>query len=732
MHTNELLTTFATAAAAGVCLFSLANYLRISAIVVLLIGGVVVGPECLSLVNPKALGDGLGTIISLSVAIILFEGGLTLDLKGYRTVSKEIWRILTIGVFVTWLGTTVLLWLLFDFELAFCALAASLIIVTGPTVIGPLLHRIRVKPKLHHILHWEGVLIDPVGVFIALLSFEFYASVGGGHQLVLVDFLKRFATGVALGFVFGILLDFVLRREWIRKNHTNIFVLAMAMLNFCIADQVISESGLLSVTIAGLVLGSRTTPQLRSIIQYKVELKDFLIGLLFVLLAANLDLGSFFEFGWQLAAAVVVIMLVIRPINIFASMRTSPLTLNEKAFLSWIAPRGIVAASMASVFTLELKHEQIPNAIFLESFTYSVIVGTVIIQGFTAGTVGRWLGVVQPAPTGWIVVGAHSIGRQTAKFLAKHGATVVIVDTNARAIKLARREGLTALTEDAMLLDPDEHVELYGCGNLLALTSNVELNQMLTRRWSDMIEGSLYRWEKSSSDLDENLHLHAGQKIWQTLQLNRWIHAESDSYEVSIQQADEGTPPDPDTVLLTFDGKAVVPGAPQETSSGHQEWLVFHTTFHDSLGDALPISTANVTFSSQTDLKALYHEMLETLQRQNPILDSDALFGEMWEREQEYTSLVGHGIAIPHVQVTGIADSMLKVVRLQETTTCPLTDNPVEIVFMLLSPAGNPDKHLHHLSSIAHVVSTQKQRDSLLTATSEAELFHVIKSCQTL
>jgi NhaP-type Na+/H+ or K+/H+ antiporter/mannitol/fructose-specific phosphotransferase system IIA component (Ntr-type) len=726
MHTKELLTTFSISAALGVCLFTVANYLRTSAIVVLLVGGVIAGPECLGLVNPQALGDGLGTIISLSVAIILFEGGLTLDLKGYRSVSKEIIGILTIGVLVTWLSTAVLLRLLFRFDLPFCFLAASLIIVTGPTVIGPLLHRIRVKSKLHHILHWEGVLIDPIGVFIALLSFEYFVSVDGQHQLVFKDFFLRFAIGVLLGVAFGFLLDLILRRQWVSQEHTNVFVLVMAMLNFCLADLLVSESGLLSVTVAGLVLGSRTAPQLRGIIRYKVELKDLLIGLLFVLLAANLDLHSFLIYGWQLLVAVAAIMLIIRPFNVFASTRNSSLTSKEKLFLCWIAPRGIVAASMASVFTLRLAEEGVQDAVFLETFTYSVIAGTVIVQGFTAGIVGRWLGVVQPVPTGWIIVGAHSIGRQLAKFFARHNVSVVLIDTNSREVRAAKRDGFNAIAEDALQINPDDHVELYNCGNLLAFTSNAELNELLCRRWEELIDGSTYRWENTSSESEQNEHLLDGTRIWQSLPLNRWMQPNEDCQVLRIRNADDDFEPDPKTVLLTWNGKTVIPGTPKAIDPADQEWLVFETNLLEQQGK-LPLSRRHVLFTEQSDLLALYREMLMVLQQQNQTVNAEQLIAEMWSHEEEFTSLVGNGIAIPHARAEGIVDPVLIVARPRVKIACPLTGHAVELIFMLISPIEKPDDHLRQLANIARLVGTQKQRDVILQAESETALYDAIK-----
>ena len=726
MHHHELLTTFAIAASLGVCLFSLANYLRSSAIAILLIGGVLAGPSGLGIVNPEALGDGLGTIISLAVAIILFEGGLTLDMGGYRTVSREILRILTIGVLVTWLGTTVLLRLAFDFDWAFCLLAASLVIVTGPTVIGPILHRIRAQPKLQAILHWEGVLIDPIGVFIALLCFEYYVSTDGAHELVLKDFLLRFAVGSVLGVVFGYLLDVVLRRRWMDQGHTNIFVLSMAMLNFTLADLMVSESGLLSVTVSGLVLGTRKTPQQREIVSYKAELKDFLIGLLFVLLAANLDLSSFFEYGWKLPLVVLAIMLVIRPANVFISTWRSNLDLNEKLFLSWIAPRGIVAASMASVFALTMKESGLTNAQFIVSFTFSVIAATVIIQGVTAGIVGRLLGVLRPVPDGWIIIGSHALGRQIARFFRRHGVDAVLIDTNAREIREAQQDGLVALNEDAMLLNPEEHPPLYGCGNLLALTPNLDLNRMLCQRWSELLEGKhLLRWEKSGYETTDNQHLLAGTRIWEEIPLNRWMDANSEPAPLHIHPRELEPQPAPKEILMTARDGSVLPGTPAETHGTDAEWLVYdwrqgQQRLH------LPLNREDILFSTCGELKGLYREMLEHLKGRLPDIDTEQILASMWNREEEYTSLLGNGIALPHAWSPDVDRTSVVVARPQVTVICPLTSRPIEIVFMLLSPEGKANEHLDHLSFIARLIGSQAQRERILHARDPDELYELI------
>ena len=726
MHPHELMTTFTVAAALGVCLFSVAGYMRMPAIVVLLLGGVLVGPEVLGWIDPAALGHGLGTIISLAVAIILFEGGLTLDLHGYRSENREILKILTIGVLVTWLGTTGLLRLIFGFDWAFCLLASSLVIVTGPTVIGPLLHRIRAQPRLQTILHWEGVLIDPIGVFIALLCFEYMLSTQG-TGLVFQDFVLRFATGGLLGMTFGYALDFVLRRRWMDEGHTNIFVLAMAMLNFTIADLVVSESGLLSVTIAGLVLGMRKTPKQREIVSYKAELKDFLIGLLFVLLAANLKLGAFFDYGWKLALVVLAMMLLIRPLNVFLSTLGSQLTLNDKLFLSWIAPRGIVAASMASVVALELKASGIENAQFIESFTYSVIAATVIFQGGTAGWMGRQLNVLRQVPKGWVIVGGHALGRQICRFLQRRGIDAVLVDTNTHEVRTAHQEGLSALNEDAMLLKPEEHPSLYGCGNLLALTPNPDLNRMLCQRWAELLEGKqLLRWERSGYQTTENEHLLVGTRIWAQMPLNRWMDRNSEPAPLHIIHPHAADPPPAlGDILVTVRDGTVILGNPGELSDKDSEWLVYDRR-QGQQRLHLPLHREDILFSDCGDLKELYREMIEHIRNRIPELNTERLIADMWSREEDYTSLLGNGIALPHAWSPVIDQTQVVVARPKVEVTCPLTKRKIEMVFMLLSPEGKAEEHLDHLAFIARLIGSEAQRERILHAVDANELYEMV------
>ncbi|MEC7281975.1 MAG: sodium:proton antiporter, partial [Verrucomicrobiota bacterium] len=435
------------AVGAGCLLTVLARRLHLPTIVLLLFGGFALGPEWLQVLQPNALGDFLPMIVSLAVGLILFEGALTLDLKEFKQTSTVIKRLLTIGVLITWLGSALTACMVFDTSPAFSLLMGSLIIVTGPTVIVPLLRRIRVQQKLASILHWEGVLIDTIGVFTAILCFEWV--VEGGGAVAIPSFLIRVASGAAIGLIGGYSIYWVMKRNWVPDNIVNAFALASAMLIFGATELIKPEAGLLSVTIAGLIVGIKKPRQLREIKAFKAEIVDLLIGMLFLLLVARLELQQFIDVfklggGWVLFSVI----LIIRPLSIAASSYGTDLKLRQKALLSWVAPRGVVAASMASLFALSLsaKENQVGDPALLESFVYSVICATVLIQGLSAGMFAKLLGLQRPAPNDWVVIGAHHFGRELARrLMRKDEQHVLLLDTNARNIALAKKEGLPAL-----------------------------------------------------------------------------------------------------------------------------------------------------------------------------------------------------------------------------------------------------------------------------------------------
>lgn len=477
---------------AGGLLTILSRKCHLPTIVFLLLAGFAFGPEGLGILNPSALGEQLPLIVSLAIGLILFEGGLTLDFKGFTQTSPVIKRLLTVGVLTTWLGVSATVLIVFRTTPSFALLMGSLVIVTGPTVIVPMLRRIRTHQRLCSILHWEGVLIDTIGVFIAILCFEW--AVEGGGAVALPNFLLRIISGVGLGTLGGFGIYWMLSRGWVPSKSVNAFSLASALLIFGMTELIKPEAGLLAVTLAGLIVGIKKPQQLREVKAFKAEIVDLLIGMLFLLLVSRLEFSQFKSFFNQGGIWVLLsVILIVRPISILLSARGTSLSWKEKALLSWVAPRGVVAASMASLFALSLSQQENPvgDTALMESFVFSVICATVLIQGLSAGLVARFLGLQRPAPNDWLFIGANRFARELARTLIKkNNQSVILIDTNSRNIELAREEGLFAFHHNGIQAEElySDKEAFYGVGYILALTDNVELNQLMMLHWSEVID----------------------------------------------------------------------------------------------------------------------------------------------------------------------------------------------------------------------------------------------------
>ncbi|MDG1701728.1 MAG: sodium:proton antiporter [Opitutae bacterium] len=496
---NSALWSLCFAVGAGCFLTSLSRKTHLPTLVLLLLGGFLFGPEGLNLFDPKALGDFLPIFISLAVAIILFEGGLTLDLREFTQTSVVIQRLLTVGVLITWIGVAICIVLVFKTNISFALLMGSLVIVTGPTVIVPLLRRIRIQSRIANILHWEGVLIDSIGVFIAILCFEWV--VEGGGTVALPNFMIRILSGLLIGSIGGYVIYLSMERKWIPDTLINAFALASAMFIFGLTELIKPEAGLLSVTIAGIIVGIKKPHRLKEIKAFKAEIVDLLIGLLFLVLVARLELHQFKHFFSQGGLWVLIaVILIIRPLSVFLSSHNTQINFREKLLLSWIAPRGVVAASMASLFAISLQNKENPigDPLLMEAFVYSVICTTVLLQGMSSGIVARLLRLQRPDPNDWIIIGAHRFGRELAQAMNHNEErSAILLDNNPTNIKLAKKQGLNALLCDGMEAEElyEEEQMLFGTGFVLALTDNSELNQLLMQRWAEQLNRDIvYGW----------------------------------------------------------------------------------------------------------------------------------------------------------------------------------------------------------------------------------------------
>jgi NhaP-type Na+/H+ or K+/H+ antiporter/mannitol/fructose-specific phosphotransferase system IIA component (Ntr-type) len=703
------------AIAAGIFLIIVSGRLRVPAIVLLLVGGVALGPEGLGMVQPASLGSLLPVIVSLAVGLILFEGGLTLDLRGYNAGSRVIPRLLSSGAIVTWLGAAASVKVFFETSTAFAVLAGSLVIVTGPTVIAPLFKRIKVVPRLHDILHWEAVLIDPIGVFIALLCYEWVAGAGGG--LAFGNFLLRVGSGAAIGVIGGWLIAKAFQRDLIPPKLVNAFALAGAMCVFGVAEAVILEAGLLTVTIAGLVVGVLNPPQLKQIRQFKAELTDLLVGLLFIVLAARLRLDQFAEAGVPGILVVACIVLVVRPLNILLSTRGSGLGWREKLFLSWVAPRGIVAASMASLFALGLlgsgRLDEDPR--LLETLTYSVIVATVVLQGFSAGWVAKLLGLVPPAPTGWLIAGAGALNQRIAEFIRREAdTTVILVDTNARLVADARRVGLPAIADDALRVDlAEEHPEFVHVGRVLALTDNPELNELFCQRWSDALEleGGGYRWADASQPRSEG-RATAGTVALPGVPRPSVIGLEIAAGEATLRTVTVEDAPVPGIPLFLVRKGRVHPSVDGGSQLEPGDRVLVLERGGGFLARALTVGAA--LDLDVTDLRALYERLLEVVVQRVPEVSKDESLADILQPGKFVPTFLGHGIAVPHIYSGRTSQRICILARIPGGLAIEGESEPVRLVFFLVSPAGDPEGHLATLAEIARFCDDATHRERLL------------------
>ncbi|HET7290601.1 MAG TPA: cation:proton antiporter [Thermodesulfobacteriota bacterium] len=478
---EHFLIGFATIIVLGIGAYWVSWRLRIPAILLLLASGFVAGPVT-GLINPDEIfGDILLPVVTASVAVILFEGGMNLKFSELREIRKVVISLVTVGVLVTWAVTAVAAYFLFGFSHQIASLLGAILVVTGPTVIMPLLRNLRPTSRMGSIMKWEGIVIDPIGAMLAVLVFQ--AVVAGGvieaTEKVGLSVLKTVIVGGAVGVAGGRALIIIMKRYWVPDYLLNSVTLMILIAAFTFSDFIQKESGFVTVTIMGIVLANQKEVSIKHIMEFKDTLRVLFISSLFIILSSRLTYGDLqFLMSYKSALFLLVLFVIARPLCVFLSTRGSGLQLKEKLFLSWMAPRGIVAASVASVFGLKLVDDGFAQAQHLVSITFLVITATVLVYGLTAPPLARKLGVAKPDPQGVLFVGAHDWARAMAKFLHEDGFKVSLVDSSWENVSTARQEGLMAHYKNIILDDVAEHVDCEGIGKLLALTSNDEVNSL--------------------------------------------------------------------------------------------------------------------------------------------------------------------------------------------------------------------------------------------------------------
>ncbi len=477
---EELLLRFAGVVVLAVGAQWLAWRLHLPSILLLLLVGFIAGPITGFLGPDVVPSEVLFPIVSLSVAIILFEGGLSLRFSELPENANVIFRLISIGAAATWVIAGLAAHYVLGIGWPIAILIGAILIVTGPTVVGPLLRQVRPKGRVGTILKWEGILIDPVGAIIAVIVFEaiLHGELGDSPELIVLGVLQSLIVGLVLGLLASGLLILVLRQYWVPDNLQNPVTLLVLLGFFAVSNYISPESGLLTATLMGIIMANQRSVSITHIIEFKENLQVLLIGILFILLASRVSLESLSEIGWQGLVFVAVLIVIARPVSVWLSTWRSGLTVQEKTFISWMAPRGIVAASVASIFAFELAELDQPGAEFLVPVTFLVIVGTVLFYSLTASPVARWLGISEQDPQGVLIVGAHELSREVAAALQDQGFRAILVDTNPHNVFESQLAGLEAHYGNAISDEVLEELEFSGVGRLLALTPNDEVNSL--------------------------------------------------------------------------------------------------------------------------------------------------------------------------------------------------------------------------------------------------------------
>ncbi|MGK7900646.1 MAG: cation:proton antiporter [Hormoscilla sp.] len=468
---------------AGIGAQVLGKYLKVPGIVFLLLFGVLLGPDGLSLVHPQLLGDGLEVIVSLSAALILFEGGLNLQVRDLTKISGSLRNLVTIGPIITLIGGAIAAHFLAQFPWQLAFLYASLVVVTGPTVIGPLLKQVQVDRQVATLLESEGVLIDPVGAIIAVLVLDVVLNGDADPQKLLTGLVIRLGIGTAIGASGGWAIgQFLKRADVLSEELKNLVVLAGLWGLYGFAQYIRDESGLMATVVGGLVLSAANVPELRNLRRFKGQLTVLAVSVLFILLAADLSLASIVALGWGSLFTVLALMFLVRPLSIWICTIGSGLNWRQKLFVSWIGPKGIVSASVASLFAILLTQAQISGGDSIKALVFLTIIITVVMQGLTAQLVASLLQVTATGRQGAVIVGSNPLARLIARLFQERSESVVLIDTNAAAVKEAENENLRVFLSSAMDTQVLEEAGLESMGTFLAMTKNGEVNFVLAQR----------------------------------------------------------------------------------------------------------------------------------------------------------------------------------------------------------------------------------------------------------
>ncbi len=478
---SDLLLQITIIGAAGIGAQWVAWRLRIPAIALLMLAGLILGPFT-GYLNPQhSFGDLYRPIIALAVAIILFEGGLTLNFKEIRETSLAVRRIILIGGPLVWLFSSLAAHYAAGLVWPAAIILGAILVVTGPTVIMPLLRQAQLSPRPASLLRWEAIVNDPIGALFAVLAYEVYLVLHGAHDATSVFGMVLLGTFVAIagGYLAGrtIAKYFVGGRvpEYLKAP----ILLTAVLLVYAVSDKVLEESGLLTVTVMGITLANSRLASLNELRRFKETITVLLVSGLFILLIASLDVVALTSLGWSAALFVALVLFVVRPIAIFTATIGTGLELKERALVAWIAPRGIVAVAVSGLFGNALTDLGIADGSRLTALTFAVVATTILLHGFTLGPMAAWLGLKSSEKPGLLIIGGSEWTDALASKLQENGVPVLIADSNWNHIKAARLDDIETFYGEVLSEAAHHDIIFNRYSHLLAATDNDAYNSLV-------------------------------------------------------------------------------------------------------------------------------------------------------------------------------------------------------------------------------------------------------------
>ena len=492
------------------------KHLHLPGIVLLLLSGILFGPDGLNWIDPTSIGPGLHILVGFAVAIILFEGGMNLRISRILRERRAIRGLIIKGALVTLIGGTFITIVVLGWDFRTSILFGTLIVVTGPTVITPLLKRIRVHHGVSTILEAEGILLDAIGAIVAVVALEIAISPSGLSFVTgLYHIISRLGVGAVLGVSGGYLLTLLFRfRELIPDGLENVFILSWVIALFQVSNTISPESGIAAVTIAGMTIGNSKTYIQQDLLEFKEQLTVLMIGMLFILLSADVRIEQIISLGIPGLITVAMLIFLIRPLSVFIGTDNSGLDIKQKLLLSWIAPRGIVAAAVASLFVYELEIHGFDGT-QLRALVFLLIIITVLLAGLTGGFVAGHLDLKRKSQSGWIILGAHEVARILSRLLKNAGNDIICIDEDPNSCLKAENEGIKVFFGNALDDRTLQRAEPDTRKGIIALSGNEEVNYIFSQRAKHLSKemSILIGIKDSHEGITPKMILDAGGKI---------------------------------------------------------------------------------------------------------------------------------------------------------------------------------------------------------------------------